>query len=302
VGDGVAATLLGVIYAGAFTFAGMRLRATASFGIPGGLLVTIAVCMVAVIIHGVERLLGLWPDAAVDRAGAQVAIMLGTATVGMLALRRVRFPFLVAPVAVAVWIASMDLAVVVTAEQRLDSGTRAWTTLLVGLGMLATSYGIDRRTREDYAFWGYLFGLGAFWSGVMFGHAENEAVRVVQLLVNLALIVLSVLLQRRAFVAFGAVGVFMYLAHLAGEVFGGSILFTLVLTLLGIGIMAAGVFAQRNQARIDAVVTRLVPDRMRALLPSHREPSDPWCSPEARDPAAGRDRAAPPDPPGPPAS
>lgn len=290
-GEGAAVAVLGAIYAGGFAWAGMRLRATASFAIPGGLLVTIAVCMVAVILHGLQRMLGLWPDEAMDRAGAQVVMMLGTAAVGIVALRRVRFPFLVAPIAVAIWIASMDLAVVLTGDRRLESETRAWTTLLVGLGMLATAYRVDRRTREDFAFWGYLFGLFAFWFGVMFGHPENELVRFVQLLVNLALIVLSVLLQRRAFVAFGAVGVFMYLAHLAGEVFGGSILFTLVLTLLGIGIMAAGVFAQKNESRIDAVVTHLVPDRARALLPTHRESLAPRV-PRPRDP---RDPPAPTD-------
>ncbi len=43
-----------------------------------------------------------------------------------------RFPFLTAPIAFSLWF---------------------------GLGMLAATDFVDRRTREDYAFWGYLFGL-----------------------------------------------------------------------------------------------------------------------------------------------
>jgi hypothetical protein len=39
---------------------------------------------------------------------------------------------------------------------------RLRVSLLFGLLMLVATYVIDRRTREDFAFWGYLFGLAAF--------------------------------------------------------------------------------------------------------------------------------------------
>lgn len=72
--------------------------------------------------------------------------------------------------------------------------------------MLVGAYGVDRRTREDFAFWGYLFGLLAFWGGLSLLESDSEWNRFLYGLVNLAFILIAVLFQRKVFIVFGTIG------------------------------------------------------------------------------------------------
>jgi hypothetical protein len=133
--------------------------------------------------------------------------------------------------------------------------------------MLLAAFLIDRRTREDFAFWLYLFGLAAFWGGLTSMDSISEARRVIYLLINVGLVLASVALQRRTFLVFGALGVFGYLGHLAYEVFQHSMMFPFVLSAIGISIIALGVHVRRHRARYEAVILGLVPP---ARIPSTR--------------------------------
>jgi hypothetical protein len=64
---------------------------------------------------------------------------------------------------------------------------------------------------------GYLFGMFAFWGGLTLLEGGSELDWFLYGLINAGLILLSVLLQRRLFVVFGAAGVFGYVGHLAWE-------------------------------------------------------------------------------------
>ena len=81
--------------------------------------------------------------------------------------------------------------------------------------MLVVAYWIDQRTSEDYSSWGYLFGLLAFWGGLSLMESGNQWNKFLYCLINVALMLLSVLLQRRVFIVFGALGVFGYLGYLS---------------------------------------------------------------------------------------
>src|SRR3954465_11418535 len=105
-----------------------------------------------------------------------------------------------------------------------------------GFVLLGTFF-IDRRTPEDFAFWGYLFGLCAFWGGLSMMNSGSEVAKLVYALLNVGLIFLSVFLSRRVFAVFGSLGVFGYLSHLAYTVFENSIMFPFVLSILGIAVI-----------------------------------------------------------------
>ena len=69
---------------------------------------------------------------------------------------------------------------------------------------------------------------------------------------------------------FGALGVNLYLGHLAWRVFEHSLIFPFVLTLLGLGIITATVYYQRHRAAIELRVESWIPLWVRDLLPSAR--------------------------------
>src|SRR5829696_5354281 len=265
-------------YALGFVVAGGLLWREKGLRIPGGLLVTAAVCMVPLAVYGFERMTGMWlqgtPVAYEDFydyiKGGWFPMEVATVGAGLVALRFFRFPFLTAPIAFALWFMSMDLSPLIYGEHYYEAQGYQVVSLVFGLVVLVGAYVVDRRTEEDYAFWGYLFGMFAFWGGLTLLEGGGELDWFFYSLVNLALVILSVLLQRRVFIVFGSVGVFGYVGHLAWEIFEDSLVFPFVLSAVGIAIIALGILYAKNKERVERGVLSRVPGGVMRFLPPHR--------------------------------
>ena len=83
---------------------------------------------------------------------------LATIGAGLVALRSYRFPFLVAPVAVALWALSMDVAPWILGDPSPAGRCAGWSRVWFGLGTLIVAWAVDLRARGDFAFWLHLFG------------------------------------------------------------------------------------------------------------------------------------------------
>ena len=218
--------IIATLYAIFFVLAGKNLWFTQNLKIPGGLLFTIAVCMTPLAIYGLERWTGFWPQGApgsyhdyhVWVKGSWILMEVGTIIAGLVALFFIRFPFLTAPIAFSLWYMSMDLTPLLFGATSFTWHDRRWVSIWFGLAMLLFSFLIDRRTKEDYAFWGYLFGMMAFWGGLSLMKSGSELNKFLYCLLNVGLIFISVILQRRVFIVFGALGVYGYLGHLAFQI------------------------------------------------------------------------------------
>ena len=270
--------LIATIYGVCFVLAGKGLWAKPGLRIPSGLLYTMAVCMTPLAIYGLERLTGIWPqgDPGVYHGyhvwvkGSWLLMEVATIIAGLAALRFVHFPFLTAPIAFSLWYMSMDLTPLLFGKMEFTWDERLWVSLCFGLLVLVGAYLVDRKTKEDYAFWGYLFGMLAFWGGLSLMKSDSELNRFLYCLINLGLMVLSVLLQRRVFIVFGALGVFGYLGYLAHRVFRDSLFFPFALSLLGILVIYLGIKYQRHREEIERFLLTRVPLGLRRLLPTER--------------------------------
>jgi hypothetical protein len=178
---------------------------------------------------------------------------LATIAAAALALRFVRFGFLTAPIAFSFWFLSMDLAALITRNASLSWETRQWISVIVGLFTLLVGYGLERYMHkpgeprsEDFAFWCYLFGMLAFWGGLTSMNSGSEIMQALYALLNVGLIWLAVKLRRSTFLVFGALGVHLYLGHLAYQVFEDSFFFPFVLALLGLSLILLTVWMQRR--------------------------------------------------------
>jgi len=238
---------------------GMWLRRS-GYLVAGGLLITVAVSLMPLLVYSIERMTGFWP--AEDPGGygrfypwihgSWIVMELATIGAAALALMFVRFSFLTAPMAFSFWFLSMDLAALIFRENSLSSDKAKWVSVLVGVLTMLVGFGLDRTLHkrgaskmEDFAFWCYLFGLMAFWGGLTVMDSGSELKRFVYLLINLALVGVSIKLRRTVFLVFGAMGVYVYLGHLAWEVFKDSVLFPFVLALLGLSLILGTVWGQR---------------------------------------------------------
>jgi hypothetical protein len=272
--------LLGIslIYALCFALLGRLLWSKPMYKTAGGLLITVAVCMTPLAIYGFEKWIGIWPqgDPGSYRGfyewvkGSWLFMELGTVIAAAVALKYIRFPFLTAPIAFALWYLSMDLTPLLFGQDEFTWNQRLWVSLCFGLAMLLVSFLVDHRTKEDYAFWGYLFGMFAFWGGLSLMEDQGELGRLIYCLINVGLMFVSVFLGRRVFMIFGGLGVFWYLGYLAYEVFENSLLFPVALTALGLSVIGVGLLYQRYRPQIERAVLDILPPAIKRLRPVHR--------------------------------
>jgi len=97
-----------------------------------------------------------------------------------------------------------------------DFELRSLVSMYFGLLVVLLAFWVDFRVRgkADYAFWLYLFGVMAFRGGMTSQESDSEISRFIYFCTNLFMIGIGVVIVRRVFVIFGALGSCLYLGHL----------------------------------------------------------------------------------------
>jgi hypothetical protein len=257
--------------------AGVWLHRGRGLAVPGGLLVTCGVCVMPLLIYSVQRALGLWGgdppgeyrDFHLWIRGGWLWMELGTLAAGLIALRSVRFAFLTFPVAFVLWYLSMDLTPILFGHEFVWE-QRKRVSVAFGLIVMAAAFFVDRRTREDFAFWLYLAGLLAFSGGLSLMDSGSWLGKLVYLALHAGLLAAGVLLGRRVFLVFGALGVAAFIGDLAWHVFDNALGFSFALAGIGLALIFGGIQAHKHQPRIEAWLNGLLPARVRQWLPARR--------------------------------
>jgi hypothetical protein len=265
-----------IAYAVAFSFAGDHLWRK-GLRVPGGLLIAVAVSMAPLAIYGIQDELGWWGrfgnpgtvhDFYIWIKGSWIFMEIATVIAGSIALRFYRVPFIVAIISVALWFMSMDLAPWIAGAAHADFETRRQVSVWFGLAMLAVAWTVDYRSQSrDFGFWLHLFGLMTFWGGITASTSATEFSKAIYCLFNIGLLLIAVIIKRRAYAVFGTFGITLYLGHLADVVFKDSLLFPFALSLIGIAVVAAGLAYHRKQDAIAAWLSANLPPALLRLRP-----------------------------------
>jgi hypothetical protein len=264
---------IALLYGAGFGVAGILLARRPNHRVPGGVLVTVAVCMTPLFVYGIEKQLGWWPaDAPGGYArfhpyihASWILMELATVLVAALFLRAVRFPFITAPAAYALWYLSMDGTAFVFGKT-WTFHQECWFSIGFGAVLLAIAYFADGWTELDFSFWFYLFGLLTFCGGLSLLGDGHELGLAIYCLIHLALIGLALVLERRVFLVFGGIGVFAYLEQEASRHFRDSFRFSIALTIIGILFIAGGLLYKRNEPEWAERLAPLRPQRVRRRL------------------------------------
>ncbi|MBF0460826.1 MAG: DUF2157 domain-containing protein [Magnetococcales bacterium] len=235
--------------------------------IPAGIMLALTVVLVPLAIYGLQTGLGFWGDGLQYRDyhthidWRWLLMELGTLAAGALLLWQFRLPFAVMPVAVTLWYISLDLTPFLTGHGVWEGNTAQIVSLCFGLGTLLLALWVDWRNRSDrdFAFWLYIFGVMTFWGGLSLLNSTNELNQLLYCCLNVGLVWLGGILQRRVFAVFGGLGLAGYLFHLSYRVFANSILFPFVLAGVGLGMVYLGSLWQKNEARLATHHQRLLP-------------------------------------------
>lgn len=242
--------------------------------IPAGIMATLAVATTPLAVYSLQQLLGFWEPGTYAVTDFHRYIdwrwffmEMGTLIAAAVALWHFRLPFLLMPVAIVLWYLSMDLVPLVFHELDRQWELRRLTTLYMGIVTAGLAFWVDVRSgrEKDYAFWLYLFGVLMFWGGLSTMNSDSELNKFLYCMINLAMIAIGALLMRRVFAVFGALGIAGYLFHLA-DLFSGSLAFPVLLAAFGIGVVFAGLYWQRNEARIHDALLQVMPAPVRQLV------------------------------------
>ncbi len=270
---------VGIVFISLF-YASVGLKLTNVFkakclAVPAGICGTFVIALTPLAVYGLQHALGVWPDDSVYREYHRyikwhwLYMELSTLAVGVIIAWRYKYPFLMMPIAVTLWYLTMDIAVMIGGDN-YSWELRKLVSMYAGLLMIGLAFWIDIRSQNkaDYSFWIYLFGVIAFWVGMTFQYSDSELSKFIYCVVNLLMIFFGVLVIRRVFVIFGAIGVSIYIGHLALDIFRDSWLFPIVLTLFGLFVVYLGILWQKNELAITSKIRSFLPEALRKLLES----------------------------------
>lgn len=258
---------IALVYAVVFTAVGWYMWERTTGGrdeyyVLGGLCFTVAVHMTPLFIYGVMSPWlhggGSYSDFYMFVRSEYVWIEIGTMIVGFAYLRYAAFPFLLFPVAVSFWFFSMDLGMAIWERLQSTRSSRsrtndpyrrlikARTSMAVGVLMLLIARHVQWKHQDpNMGWWLDLFGALAFHGG--FGYnwllfwsrsvPFGEAVIIV--LVSVAELFASVLLDRGIFAVLGGITLWWYVTYLAAK-HTQDLMFPFALSAVGIATMYAG--------------------------------------------------------------
>lgn len=247
-----------------------------SLSIPAGICAAFVVALVPLAVYGVQDVMGLWSGDRVYRDYHRwidwrwLLMELATLAAGALMFWRYRYPFLLMPVAVTLWYMSMDVSswLIFGLGEYDDWLLRKQVSVWFGILMIALALWVDFRNQSvrDYPFWLYLFGVLTFWGGLSMMDSDSEWSKFLYCLINVAMVFAGVLIRRRVFTIFGALGMLGYFWHLADKIFKDSWLFPISLTLAGLAVVFIGVWWQRNEDLFTEKLQSKMPVAIRRFL------------------------------------
>lgn len=151
-------------------------------------------------------------------------------------------------------------------------GSGPWIFGGFGLLFIVCAFFIHLNKSKNYAFWPYLIGTCNFWFVLNILTWETKDVfPFFYLLINLAMIFISILIGTKILVIFGGVGIYIYLFYLAEKFFGDSIFFPFAVSFLGLILIYLGVKYQKNSSWIEKRIKEKIPQGLRNFLPSERD-------------------------------
>lgn len=227
---------------------------------PGGLLYVCAVSVIPLLVWAFESLIGIMPkdlseynDFHILIRSGWILMELATIFTGFIFLKHRKFPLLTLPICYAMWYLSMDI-VPLCLGQAIEPtwGMRNFATSVFAILMLGFALKLDndKQDSEDYSHWLYIFGATMLWGVIISILAqfklENEFAYFLTAIFNFTYMFISILLKRKVFMVWGAIGFWTYLGHLAFQIFKDTPMFPIVLVIFGLLVISFGIYYSKN--------------------------------------------------------
>eukprot|EP00455_Lapot_gusevi_P046836 TRINITY_DN6234_c0_g2_i1.p1 TRINITY_DN6234_c0_g2~~TRINITY_DN6234_c0_g2_i1.p1 ORF type:complete len:960 (-),score=290.92 TRINITY_DN6234_c0_g2_i1:150-2942(-) len=209
---GLGMMCVGALYMAGFAGGGLHLWHDAETQLLGGVLCTVAVCMTPLTIYGFLLMMNLPAPGRNFRglfhyiSASYLPLEFGTLVAALLMLSRVRFPFLMAPVALSLFFISMDICDYCSVfEKDKAKFSAAW-----GIAMMLLARQVELALGAsgdlDFGFWLYVFGLLTFCGAGAFISFNDHYYLFVFFSAHIVLLSLCQYLHRDMFAYFALLG------------------------------------------------------------------------------------------------
>lgn len=266
-----AAGVLAVVtlYGGLFTLVAWRMRRE-GFPLAEGLAALLAVAMVPLAVIALNDLLAWLPEPMAARCGRsygprpvlfdfaacrglEVVVELAVLAAAAVAWRVTRFSLFALPVAALGIRFVFHLTAALTAGQA-HMTMAVWTWMVCASLLVAVAYAVDRRPepQQDIGLWLHLVAAFAAATTTILMLNLFDDFRHLLLPAAFVAFAFSLRMRRGVWTLLGLAWFVSYLGWLAVDVFRDTPVFPIVLAALGIGVIVATVWVQRNRAGIAA--------------------------------------------------
>ena len=240
---------------------------------PGGLLYVCAVSIVPLIVWEFENLIGIMPkdlnryeDFHVLIRSGYIFMELATIFVGFAFFKFRKFPLLTLPICFAMWYLSMDIVPFLLGHGLTAPtwGMKNTASCIFSLIMLWYAVKLDKNNKssEDCSHWLYNFGATMLWGSIIsiishYRYYNNPDKWIIELTYFLAgffsfvYMCISIIIKRRVFMVWGAIGFWSYLGYLSFNVFEDTPLFPIVLIIFGLSLIFSGVYYSKNCKKME---------------------------------------------------
>lgn len=238
--------------------------------IPSGILASFSLVLVPLMVYNIQYILHMAPDQYSNYENVNylicarwVPMELVTLIIGVVLFYFYRFNFILLPISVILWYLSMDLYQVIFKLKIFTFTNSSWFSLIFGLieliFLIKWDYKIESKD-SDQTFWLYIAATLTFWGGLS-GLNSNYHVlgHFIYLAINLIMLIISVLLQRRIFAVCATVGIFWYLLDITEN----SIVLPFILIFIGFFIIYAATKWSKIEDSFIKRYNRLLPKRFR---------------------------------------
>jgi hypothetical protein len=240
--------------------------------IPAGIMAAFSLVAVPLVVYNIQFLLGFTPSKDFVYSDFHywinwywVSMELATLFVGIVMFCFYRFSFLLFPISVILWYMSMDFWPLLLRMHEYTPADQMAFSVFFGLIILALAIFVDFKfddEHEDYAFWLYIVGVIVFWGGLSLQSSTHELSKLFYCLINVLMLFVGTILNRRVFAVFGVLGILGYFSHLAFTVFADSLGFPIVLVFIGLLIIFAALFFTRLEKKLNRVIRPYIPKKI----------------------------------------
>ena len=238
---------------------------------PGGLLYVCAVSVIPLLVWAFESLVGIMPrdlnkynDFHIFVRSGWVLMEIATIFVGFIFLKYRKFPLLTLPICYSLWYLSMDIVPLCLGQTIAPTwGMRNFATFVFALLMLGCALKLDnnRKISEDYSHWLYIFGATMLWGVIISILAQfrwdNEFAYFLTAIFNFAYMFTSIILKRKVFMVWGAIGFWTYLGHLVYQIFKDTPILPLALVVFGLSVIFLGIYYSKNCKKLEDNLSNL---------------------------------------------